>query len=144
MFLARAYKSPFSLEVTEIGDILISPGHKPDRTQEPLWAHRATGSFGGVANGGLICVLEAFFQRVIMSEEEPQTELSVKNGRWRVGRGRFCTLGQSPAPRGSLRRFIPWDERGSAIRGASLELYEDGTALIVDSEKRVLWDSYWG
>lgn len=142
MFLARAHKSPVTLEVTEIGDILLSPGFRPDHTQEPLWAHRATGSFGGFANGGLGCAVEAFWQR-IMREEEAPTELSVKNGRWRVGRGWLCTLGRSPAPEGSLRRFLPWDARGSAIRGASLEIMEDGTAVIV-SGNAIMWDSFFG
>lgn len=142
LYLALAHKSPFTMEVTEIGDLLISPGHRPDRTQEPLWAHRATGSVSGLTNGGLGCVVEAFWHRM-MGEEDTEVTLSVKNGRWRVRRGMLCTLGSSPAPEGSFRRFIPGDERGSAIRGAFLQLLEDGTAVI-DSADGILWDSYWG
>ena len=60
--------------------------------------------------GRLCCVLGELWQRHTSRDEIPVT-VSVKNGRWRVGRGAMCTLGRSPAPKGSLRRFLPWDEK---------------------------------
>lgn len=132
---------PTTLEVTELGDILVSAGPVPDRTQEPLWAYHSTGSFGGRANGGLGCALESLWQR-FKGEDDIQVKLSVKNGRWRVGRGAMCTLGRSPAPKGSLRRLLPWDARGRAITKAILRLMQDGTVSI-SSDGTVFWDSYW-
>ena len=126
------------MEVTEVGDVLLSPGLFPDRAQDPLWAHRVTATFGGRANGGLGCVLEDLWRRHNSRDEIP-VALSVKNGRWRVGRGKMCTLGQSPAPKGSLRRFLPWDERGQAIREGSLLLEND--SAVIASGQTVLWDS---
>eukprot|EP00904_Undaria_pinnatifida_P010456 jgi/Undpi1/6540/HiC_scaffold_20.g09019.m1 len=130
---------PTTMEVTEIGDVLLSPGFTPDREQDPLWAHRVMGAFGGRANGGFFCALENWLQRQI-NGEELQVKLTVKNGRWRVGRGAMCTLGKSPAPEGSLRRFLPWDERGQAIRAASLYLLQDDSAIIA-YEQHLFWYS---
>lgn len=48
-----------TLEMTELGGVLVSAGHMPDRTQEPLYAYDETGSFCGRANGCLICVVES-------------------------------------------------------------------------------------
>ena len=130
---------PTTMEVTEIGDVLLSPGFTPDREQDPLWAHRVMGAFGGRANGGFFCALENWLQRQI-NGEELQVKLTVKNGRWRVGRGAMCTLGKSPAPEGSLRRFLPWDERGQAMRAASLYLLQDDSAIIA-YEQHLFWYS---
>ena len=127
------------MEVTEMGDVLLRAGLFPDRAQDPLWAHRVTRTFGGRANGGLGCVLEELWQRYTSRDEIPVT-LSVKNGRWRVGRGPMCTLGRSPAPKGSLRRFLPWDERGQEIREGALFLLEDDSVVIAFGPN-VLWDS---
>lgn len=132
-------ENPTTMTVTVIGDILLSPGLYPDRNQDPLWAYRMIGSFGGLANGGPVCALENWWQRLITGHEIPAT-LSVKNGRWRVGRGAMCTLGRSPAPEGSLRRFLPWDERGKAVREGTLYLLDDGSAVITWGEHS-LWDS---
>ena len=130
---------PTTMEVTEIGGVLLSPGFTPDREQDPLWAHRVMGAFGDRANGGFFGALENWFQRQI-NGEEIQVKLTVKNGRWRVRRGAMCTLGKSPAPQGSLRRFIPWDERGQAIRAASLYLLQDDSAIIA-FEQHLFWYS---
>ena len=139
MFLSNLNeKQPTALELTETGDVLLSAGLLPDRTQDPLWAFRSTGASGVNALG---CSLESFWQR-LWSRDETQVTLTVKNGRWRVGRGRMCTLGRSPTPEGSLRRFLPWDERGQDIINAELQLVQDGTAII-RSGSTVLWDSYW-
>lgn len=98
-YMSNMYpKKPTTLEVTELGDVLLSPGRFPNRALEPLWAYRMTGTFDGRANGGLGCTLEEFWQRHSSRDEIPAT-LSVKNGRWRVGRGRMCTLGRSLAPK---------------------------------------------
>ena len=67
--------------------------------------------------------------------------LSIKNGRWRVGRGKMCTLARSPAPEGSLRRFLPWDERGKAVIEASLYMVRNGHATIF-SGTEVMWSSF--
>lgn len=139
-YLSNLYpEQPTTLEITEVGDILFSPGLYPDRKQEPLWAHRVTATFAGRANGGLFCALEDFWLEHTSRDEIPVT-LSVKNGRWRVGRGMLCTLGRSPAPKGSLRRFLPWDERGREVREGVLFLLEDDSAIIA-SGQTVLWDS---
>eukprot|EP00904_Undaria_pinnatifida_P010417 jgi/Undpi1/6505/HiC_scaffold_20.g08984.m1 len=132
-------KKPTTMEVTAIGDVLLSPGLYPDHQHEPLWAHRVTETFGGRANGGLGCAVEDWWQRHVMGHEIP-VMLSVKNGRWRVGRGMMCTLGQSPAPKGSLRRFLPWDDRGKAVREGSLYLLDDDTFIITFGQN-LLWDS---
>ena len=129
------------MEITEPGDILVSIGRMPDRTGELLWTFRATDAFGGVANGGLGCAFESLLQR-LQGKDPIEVNLSVKNGRWRVGRGRMCTLGRSPAPAGSLRRFLPWDARGRAITSAVLHLMQDGTVLI-SSGDAIMWDSFW-
>ena len=134
-------ENPTTLEVTDIGDILLRPGLRPDPTREPLWAHRVTGAFGGRANGGLGCVVESLWRRYTFQREIPVT-LTVKNGRWRVGRGAMCTLGQSPAPDGSLSRFLPWDETGKAVREGHLYLLEDGTAMVGYPE-HMFWDSFY-
>lgn len=132
-------KKPTTLEVTDLGDIMLSPGLYPDRQQDPLWEHRVTVTFGGRANGGLGCAVEGWWQEHIMGKEIP-VMLSVKNGRWRIGRGAMCTLGRSPAPKGSLRRFLPWDERGKAVREGSLYLLDNDTMVITFGQD-LLWDS---
>ncbi|CAM9929813.1 unnamed protein product, partial [Scytosiphon promiscuus] len=103
-------------------------------------AHRATGSSGGDPNGGLGCALQSFWETLgSSSREDVPVHLTVKNGRWRVGRSALCTLGQSPKPAGSWRRHLPWDARGQAIKAASLEL-RDGT-LVVASGEDIFWSS---
>lgn len=132
-------EQPTTFEVTEPGDLLLSPGPFPDRAQDPLWAHRMTGTFGGRAIGGLGCALEDRLQRLTSRDAIP-VRLSVKNGRWRVGRGMLCTLGRSPAPKGSFRRFLPWDERGREVREGSLMLLDEASVVITVGED-VVWDS---
>ena len=143
-----------SLSVTEIGDIVLRREEPPVRSAEeaeeeqpplplPLWVHRATGSIGERANGGLMCLVESWWGRVV---EERATDipvhLSVKNGRWRVGRGGRCTLGQSPRPAGSWRVHLPWnDARGREIRAASLDLRENGELVVASGAGDVLWSS---
>lgn len=132
-----------NLEVTEIGDIVLRSGDLPAYpTDEPaLWSHRATGSIGGKANGGLGCVLELLWERLANGKSDDiPVHLSVKNGRWRVGRGPLCTMGQSPKPAGAWRVHLPWDSRGKVIKAASLQLLEDNT-LVLASGGEVLWSS---
>eukprot|EP00904_Undaria_pinnatifida_P003885 jgi/Undpi1/13498/HiC_scaffold_8.g03157.m1 len=129
-----------TLEVTELGDLLLHAGRVPDRTEDPLWAHRSTGGFGSHHTvGGFGCAVEAFLQR-LNGEEDVQLNLSVKNGRWRVGRGMLCTMGRSPAPKGSWKRFLPWDARGRAIVEAELEMLPDGSVNISWGES-VMWNA---
>ena len=138
MFLFNMNKDdPYTLEVTGLGDILISPGLLPNRTQDPLWVHRSTGPSGVNALG---CALESLWQWASKADET-KVNLSVKNGRWRVGRGKLCTFDQSPAPEGSWRRFLPWDERGQEITNATLYIMMDGYAVIVAGNS-VVWVSY--
>ncbi|CAN0532291.1 unnamed protein product, partial [Scytosiphon promiscuus] len=121
-----------NLSIRGNGDVLLGRGDRPTSTSsdDPIWAHRATGSSGGDPNGGLGCALQSFWGTLgSSSREDAPVQLRVKNGRWRVGRGTLCTLGQSPKPAGSWRRHLPWDARGQAIKAASLEL-RDGTLVV--------------
>lgn len=131
-----------NLEVTAIGDILLRRGGHPADSDpaSPLWAHRATGSFGGKADGGLGCVAESWWMRHVLEEDDNPVELTVKNGQWRVGRGRFCTMGKSPKPIGSWRVLKPFDARGETLRNASLQVLKDGKVVLA-SGGDVLWDS---
>ncbi|CAM9287371.1 unnamed protein product, partial [Pylaiella littoralis] len=90
------------LEVTPVGDVVLRRGDLPadSSADEPvLWAHRAVKSFDGKANGGLSCVVESWWERNVNGNRDGiPLHLTVSNGRWRVGRGRFCTVGQSPRP----------------------------------------------
>ena len=124
-----------NLEVTDIGDLVLRKGDLPAfPTQDaPIWAHRATGSTGGKANGGTVCAL--------MARLGVPVGLSVKNGRWRVGRGILCNMGRSPAPEGSWRVYVPFSARGQAIKNASLRIGDDGRTLVVASGDEVLWSS---
>lgn len=138
MFLTNFNEDyPTTLEVTEIGDILITAGFFPNSTKDTLWEHRSTGPSGVHVLG---CALEAFWQRA-RKGGETRVSLSIKNGRWRVGRGKMCTLARSPAPEGSLRRFLPWDERGKAVIEASLYMVRNGHATIF-SGTEVMWSSF--
>ncbi|CAN0175522.1 unnamed protein product [Pylaiella littoralis] len=106
----------------------------------PVWAHRATGSIGGMANGGLGCVLQSFWETLGSRKgTDVPVHLRVKNGRWRVGRGALCVMGRSPKPAGSWRTLLPWDARGEAIKAASLEFR--GNTLVVASGQEVFWSS---
>lgn len=131
--------NPVTLEATGLGDLLLTPGAVPNRKKTPKWASRTTSAWGSNANGGLLCAVEARMRGVV-GKDEPETRLSVKNGRWRVGRGPLCTLCQSPRPEGSFRRFIPGDARGKAIREASLT-FSDSDNLVIASGSDILWDS---
>lgn len=123
-----------SLEITEIGDIVLRKGDLPAclTEDEPLWAHRAVSPVGGKANGGAMCVFKSWLGRPV--------KLTVKNGRWTVDRGFWCTMGQSPRPAGSWRCGLSWDSRGRAKREASLDVLEDDN-LVVASGDEVLWSS---
>ncbi|CAN0308814.1 unnamed protein product, partial [Scytosiphon promiscuus] len=117
-----------NLEIRANGDVILGRGAMPSLSEDkdPIWVHRATGSVGGYANGGLGCVLQSFWKTLgITSGVDVPVNLRVKNGRWRVGRGALCTMGQSPRPAGSWRRFLPWDARGQAIKKAWLELRDE-------------------
>ncbi|CAN0304535.1 unnamed protein product, partial [Scytosiphon promiscuus] len=121
-----------TLSIRRNGDVLLGRGDRPTSTSndDPIWAHRSTGSSGGDPNGGLGCALQSFWGTLgSSSREDAPVQMRVKNGRWRVGRGALCTLGQSPKPAGSWRRHLPWDARGQAIKAASLEL-RDGTLVV--------------
>ncbi|CAN0054420.1 unnamed protein product, partial [Scytosiphon promiscuus] len=52
-----------NLSIRENGDVLLGRGDKPTSTSsdEPIWAHRSTGSSGGDPNGGLGCALQSFW-----------------------------------------------------------------------------------
>lgn len=132
-----------NVEIREIGDILLSRGDTPASSLEdpPLWGHRATGSIGGYANGGLGCVIQ-YFLETLGNSKRPVTpvHLRVENARWRVGRGFLCTMGQSPKPAGSWRRFQPWDTHGQAIKAAALEIR--GDHLVVAAGEEVFWRFY--
>ena len=148
-----------SLEVTDVGDLVLRAGDLPafpqavtaataaeegeeeeEEESSTLWAHRASG-FGGEANGGLGCVLESWWRKKINGEAaDIPAHLSVKNGRWRVGRGGLCTMVRSPRPQGGWRAHLPWDARGRAIRAATLRIL-DSKALVVASGDEVVWSS---
>lgn len=140
-----------NLAITEVGDVLLRRGDLPAYSEPdlpvhaapegPLWAHRATGSIGGKANGGLGCVVESWWSKAVRGKaDDTPVHLSVKNGRWRIGRGRLCTMGKSPKPTGSWRTKLPWDARGKAIKDASLQLLDSGN-LVVASGDDIFWDS---
>lgn len=144
--------SSINLEINEIGDVLLRRGDLPAYPNpaysdpgEVLLAHRTTGSIGGEANGGLGCTVESWWLRNVRGAEDVPVNLSVKNGRWRVGRGRLCTMGRSPRPAGSWRaflpRFIPGNARGKALRAASLQLLPSGNVVVASGDE-VFWDSY--
>lgn len=123
-----------NVEVTDVGDLVFRKGDLPAFPTEdsPLWAYRAVGSAGGGANGGALCAL--------VSRLGVPVQLSVKNGRWRVGRGALCKMGQSPKPAGSWRTHLPGDARGKAMKEASLQI-RDGHTLVVASGDEVFWSS---
>ncbi|CAM9997780.1 unnamed protein product [Pylaiella littoralis] len=131
-----------NLEVTEVGDVILRRGDLPAYSADapPIWAHRAMGSIGGKANGGLGCVVELWWQKFVKGSNGTPVHVAVKDGRWRVGRGRLCTMGISPKPEGSWRVHLPWDAIGNAIKAASLELREDHS-LVLASGEMVLWSS---
>ncbi|CAN0270319.1 unnamed protein product, partial [Scytosiphon promiscuus] len=139
-FLSTFPITPYAnLEIRANGDVILGRGAMPflSEDKDPIWVHR---SVGGYANGGLGCVLQSFWNSLgITKWVDLRVNLRVKNGRWRVGRGALCTMGQSPRPAGSWRRFLPWDARGQAIKKAWLEL-RDETFVIVSGEE-VLWSS---
>lgn len=126
--------------------MLLRLGDNPDESDDGdmVWAHRSTGSIGGTVNGGLGCVVESWWRNHVLGVGDIPVNLSVKNGRWRVGRGRLCTMGKSPKPAGSWRvmlpDFVPGNDRGKALRAASLKLVEDG-GLVVASGHEVFWES---
>lgn len=132
-----------NLEITEIGDVILRAGDIPafSGDEPPLWAYRATGSTGDKADGGLGCVLESWWGRVVKgANDDIPVHLCVKNGRWRVGRGRLCTMGQSPKPYGSWRANLPWDAQGRAIKTAGLE-FRGSTLVLVTPQGKILWSS---
>ncbi|CBN78696.1 hypothetical protein Esi_0006_0033 [Ectocarpus siliculosus] len=132
-----------NVEITEIGDVIVRAGDIPafSGDKPPLWAYRATGSTGDKADGGLGCVLESWWRRMVKgTDDDIPVHLYVKNGRWRVGRGRLCTMGQSPKPHGSWRANLPWDAKGRAIKTAGLEL-RDGALVLVTPQGETLWSS---
>eukprot|EP00752_Nemacystus_decipiens_P013866 g12312.t1 len=143
-FLSTAPSSrPTNLEVTEVGDVLLRRGDVPALSDpaEPLWAHRAIGSSDGrKADGGIRCALQSWWLENVLRVDDHPVEMSVHHGRWRVGRGRFCTLGQSPRPRGWWKANLPWSATGQNIRNAALRLQDDGN-LIVASKEDTFWDS---
>eukprot|EP00752_Nemacystus_decipiens_P015192 g13527.t1 len=144
--------SSVNVEVTEVGDVILRRGDLPaypspvesDPEDGVLWAHRATGSVGGRANGGLGCVLESLWRRFIVGVDDVPVNLSVKDGRWRIGRGTFCTMGASSTPAGRWRVYLPhWtpgNAWGKALRAASLQLLPNGN-LVVAAGSRVFWES---
>ncbi|CAM9178532.1 unnamed protein product [Ectocarpus sp. 12 AP-2014] len=133
-----------NLEVTEVGDLILRQGDIPAYPTDhpPLWAHRVTGSVGGIANGGLGCALEAWWERATNGGEDMgvPVHLAVKNGRWRVGRGWMCTLGRSPRVAGGWRVHLPWDSHGKAVKAASLQL-RDGSVVMATEDGHILWSS---
>ncbi|CAM9318284.1 unnamed protein product [Ectocarpus sp. 12 AP-2014] len=132
-----------NVEITEIGDIILRAGDIPafSGDKPPLWAYRATGSTGDKADGGMGCVLESWWRRIVKgTDDDIPVHLYVKNGRWRVGRGRLCTMGQSPKPHGSWRANLPWDAQGRAIKTAALEL-RDSAMVLVTPQGEILWSS---
>eukprot|EP00752_Nemacystus_decipiens_P005979 g5400.t1 len=144
--------SSVNVEITEVGDIILRRGDLPaypsptgsDPEDGVLWAHRATGSVGGRANGGVGCVLESLWRRFIIGVDDVPVNLSVKHGRWRVGRGTFCTMGASSTPAGRWRVYLPhWtpgNAWGKALRAASLQLLPNGN-LVVAAGAMVFWKS---
>ena len=62
-------------------NVHLSAGVFPSRTQSALWAHHSTEVLGDEVLG---CSLETIWQRM-RSRERTQVDVSVKNGRWRVG-----------------------------------------------------------
>ncbi|CAM9307209.1 unnamed protein product [Ectocarpus sp. 12 AP-2014] len=132
-----------NVEITEIGDVILRAGDIPAFSggMPPLWANRATGSTGDKADGGGGCVLESWWRRMVKgTDDDIPVHLYVKNGRWRVGRGRLCTTGQSPKPHGSWRANLPWDAQGRAIKTAALELRDSALALVTP-QGEILWSS---
>ncbi|CAM9969723.1 unnamed protein product, partial [Pylaiella littoralis] len=132
-----------NLEVTEIGDVILRRGDLPAYPTDAstLWEHRATGSICGKANGGLLCLVELWWEKLANGKsDDTPVHLAVKDGRWRVGRGRLCTMGQSPKPKGGWRVHLPWDERGKVIKAASLQILDDKT-LVLTSGGEVFWSS---
>ncbi|CAB1099113.1 unnamed protein product [Ectocarpus sp. CCAP 1310/34] len=119
------------------GDI---PAYPTDNT--PLWAYRPTGSVGGTANGGLGCAVEGWWERATNGGRDMGVlvHLAMKNSRWRVGRGRMCTLGQSPRPAGGWRVHLPWDSHGKTLKAASLQL-RDGSVVMSTEDAHILWSS---
>lgn len=108
--------SSINLEITKIGDVILRRGDLPAYSDQgpPLWAHRATGtSDGGKADGGIGCKVESWWMHNVMEDEDIPVEMSVDRGRWRVGRGRFCTMGQSPKPDGFWKGKLPGSARGT-------------------------------
>ncbi|CAM9894426.1 unnamed protein product [Ectocarpus fasciculatus] len=133
-----------SLEVTEVGDLILRRGDIPayPTDPEPLWAHRVMGSVGDTANGGLGCAVEAWWERVTNGGEDMgvPVHLAVKNGRWRVGRGWLCSMAQSPRPAGGWRVHLPWDSHGKALKAASLQV-RDNNVVMATEDGEVIWSS---
>eukprot|EP00752_Nemacystus_decipiens_P002353 g2223.t1 len=123
-----------NVEVTDVGDLVFRAGDLPafPVDDSPIWAHRATGSTGDKADGGAVCAL--------MARMGVPVELTVKNGRWRVGRGLWCKMAQSAKPAGSWRIHVPGNERGKAMKNASLQI-RDGPTLVLASGDDVFWSS---
>lgn len=117
-----------NVEVTEVGDVVFRKGDLPAFPTEdsPVWSHRA------VDSGGPMCGL--------MSRLGVPVKMTVKNGRWRVGRGALCKMTQSPKPAGSWHTYVPLSARGKAIRNASLQIRDDQT-FVVASGDELFWSA---
>ena len=119
-----------------MGDVLLSTGVFPDRTQGPSWAYHSTGASGVNALG---CSLEALGQRR-GSEHEIQVILSVNRSvgsEW--GGGGCATSGGAQRRRGACEGSFAWDERGKKIADPEFHLVRDGTAKIRSDNTAVLW-----
>lgn len=126
------------IEISDLGDITLSPTGNNHKDKEPVWAYRAPTTWGNRADGGIGCTAERLLRKAIGKGEIPMT-LQVRNGRWRIGRGALCTLGKSSRPEGSLRSLLQDDPRGKALRTASLTVYSD--RVVISSGPDVMWDS---
>lgn len=116
-----------SLEVTGHGDMVFREGDLPafPTRESPDWAHRAGAE-------GVLCKVKSWLGT--------QMHVSVRNGRWTVGRGRGCTLGESPKPSDGWLAYMPGNGRGKAMRNASLQITED-RKLVLASGDTVFWRS---
>lgn len=133
-----------NLAISEVGDVSLRRGDLPpygySDPEPPIWAHRATGSTGDHADGGVWCVVESFVRRKVLRFDDVPVNLVVRNGRWRVGRGWLCMMGRSPRPEGGWKVYLPWSARGKALRAASLQVLESGNAVVASGDE-VFWDS---